>query len=133
MKAVGSSVTRGLNIGSKVTACDNSGAKIVQIVSVKGFKAIKGKLAFAGVGDQVTVAVITGKVDIVHKVMPAVVVRQKKMYRRADGLRVCFEDNAVVVLKDEKGNPKGTTVKGPVAKEACVRFPNIAKIASVIV
>jgi large subunit ribosomal protein L14 len=46
---------------------------------------------------------------------------------------VSFEDNAAVVLKDDKGNPKGTLIKGAVAKEACERWPGIAKLASVIV
>jgi large subunit ribosomal protein L14 len=45
---------------------------------------------------------------------------------------VAFEDNAVVVLKDDKGNPKGTQVKGPVAREILERWPQVAKIASII-
>ena len=81
----------------------------------------------------VTVAVIKGRQDIVHTVVPAVVVRQRQEFKRADGVHVLFEDNSVVILKDEKGNPKGTILKGPVAKEACTRFPAIAKIASIIV
>ena len=61
------------------------------------------------------------------------VVRQKKEYRRPDGTRIKFEDNAAVVLKDEKGNPKGTMLKGAIAKEACDRWPGIAKLASIVV
>lgn len=133
MKSVKSSVTRALGVGSKVPTCDNSGAKIVRIVAVKGHKTLKGRIPAAGVGDMVIVAVLTGRVDMVHKVVPAVVVRQRKEYRRSDGMRVSFEDNSIVVLKDEKGNPKGTILKGAVAKEACTRFPAIAKIASIIV
>ena len=60
-------------------------------------------------------------------------VRQKKEFRRPDGMRVKFEDNAAVVLKDEKGNPKGTLLKGPIPKEVCGRWPAIAKIASVVI
>ena len=44
-----------------------------------------------------------------------------------------FEDNAAVVLKDDKGTPKGTILKGPIAKEACERWPGISKLASIIV
>ena len=66
-------------------------------------------------------------------VVPAVIVRQKKEYRRPDGTRVCFEDNAAVVLKDEKGSPKGTIFKGPIAKEAAERWPEIAKVASIVI
>lgn len=133
MKAVKSSVTRALNVGANVETCDNSGAKVVKIVAVKRHKTIKGRLAAAGVGDMVMVSVIKGRQDMVHKVVPGVVVRQRQEFRRPDGLRVSFEDNSIVVLKDEKGNPKGTILKGAVAKEACTRFPAIAKIASIIV
>jgi len=66
-------------------------------------------------------------------VVPAIVVRQKKEYKRPDGMRIKFEDNAVAVLKDEKGNPKGTLFKGPIAKEAADRWPAVGKIASIIV
>ena len=53
--------------------------------------------------------------------------------RRITGMMIKFEDNAVVVLKDEKGNPKGTIFKGPIAKEVADRWPAVAKIASIIV
>lgn len=133
MKALKSSVTRALNVGASVSTCDNSGAKVVKIISVKGHNTVKGRLAAAGVGDLVKVSVIKGKADVRGKVMPAVVVRQKKEYKRADGIRVSFEDNSIVVLKDDKGNPKGTIFKGPIAKEATERWPGIAKVASIIV
>jgi large subunit ribosomal protein L14 len=63
----------------------------------------------------------------------AIVVRQKKEYRREDGTRIKFEDNAVIVCKDEKGNPKGTVFKGPIAKEATEKWPLIAKVANSII
>lgn len=133
MKAVASSVTRGLNVGSFVPTCDNSGAKAIQIVSVKGFRGQKRKIGSAGCGDLVTAAVISGKPEIRNTVVQAIIVRQRKEFRRPDGMRICFEDNAAVVLKDDKGNPKGTMVKGPIAKEAAVRYPAIAKIADMII
>jgi large subunit ribosomal protein L14 len=64
------------------------------------------------------------------EVFDAVVVRQKKPWRRNTGERVCFTDNAVVLLKDEKGNPKGTQVKGAIAREVQERWKEVAKIAS---
>jgi large subunit ribosomal protein L14 len=67
------------------------------------------------------------------QVVFAVIVRQKREYRRPDGTRVKFEDNAAVVLKDDKGNPKGTIFKGPIAKEAAGRWPAVSKVASIIV
>ena len=133
MLGLKSSVTRGLPLGCHLEACDNSGAKVVKIFSVKGHKTVKGRKPACGVGDLVQVAVKKGKPDVRKKVMFGVIVRQRKEYRRPDGMRIKFEDNAVVILKDDKGNPKGTILKGPIAKEACERFPAVAKMASIIV
>ncbi|MAF99259.1 MAG: 50S ribosomal protein L14 [Nanoarchaeota archaeon] len=133
MKAIKASMTQGLTSQSVVSTCDNSGAKLVKIISVKGSRTVKGRMPSAGIGDMVMVSVKKGKLDMRKQVVPAVVVRQRKEYRRPDGIRVKFEDNAVVVLKDEKGNPKGTIFKGPVAKEAAERWPGISKVASIIV
>jgi len=133
MQAVKANVSRGLNSGSYVATCDNSGAKILKIFGVKGHKTVKGRSPAAGVGDLVMASVKSGKPDIRKQIVMAVIVRQKKEYRRPDGTRVKFEDNAAVVLKDDKGNPKGTIFKGPIAKEACERWPGIAKLASIVV
>ena len=133
MKAIKSNVVKALPVGTYVETCDNSGAKIVKIFSVIGHKTKKGKKPAAGVGDLVMVAVKRGKPEMRKQVAFAIVVRQKKEYRRADGMRIKFEDNAVVVLKDEKGNPKGTIFKGPIAKEVADRWPAVAKIASIII
>lgn len=132
MKAVKSNVTRGLPVGANVPTCDNSGAKVIQIISVKGYKGVKRRKPGAGVGDIVRAAVKKGRPDMMKQMVYAVIVRQKKEFRRPNGLRVKFEDNAAVVLKDEKGNPKGTIFKGPVAKEATQRWPGVAKVASII-
>jgi len=130
MKSLKSKVTKGLNRGSRVDTCDNSGAKRVYIISVKGGKTVKGRYPTAGVGDLVTVSVIKGTQEMRKQVVPAVIVRQKKEYRRLDGTRIKFEDNAAVILKDPKGVPKGTIVKGPIAREVAERWPDIAKLAS---
>jgi large subunit ribosomal protein L14 len=133
MKAIKSRVIRSLPLEAYVVACDNSGAKVLKIIAVKGHKTVKGRNPAAGVGDYVMCAVKKGKPEMRKTVVPAVVVRQKKEYRRADGIRIKFEDNAVVVLKDDKGNPKGTIYKGPIAKEAAERWPAVSKVASMIV
>ncbi len=132
MKAVKSSIVKSVNVGSEVPTCDNSGAKILRIVSVKGAKTVKRRKPAAGVGDLFLASVKKGKPDMRKQVVFAVLVRVKKEFRRADGTRVKFEDNAAVVLKDDKGNPKGTIFKGPIAKEAAERWPGVAKIASII-
>ena len=133
MKAIKSRVTRGLSHGSVIPTCDNSGAKMLRIVSVKRSKTVKRRKPSAGVGDLVLASVKKGKQDMRKEVVFAIIVRQRKEYRRPDGTRIKFEDNAAVVLKDDKGNPKGTIFKGAIAKEACSRWPGIAKIASIIV
>jgi len=81
-------VTRALNVGAYLETCDNSGAKIVKLFSVKGSKTVKGRIAAAGVGDLVQVSVKKGKPDVRKKVMFGVIVRQKKEYRRPDGMRI---------------------------------------------
>ncbi len=132
MKAISARTTRSLNLGAKMIAADNSGAKIVKLVSVKKAKAKKGKQVCAKLGDWVKVSVRKGLPEMKGKVFDAVLIRQKKSYRRLTGERVAFEDNAVAILKDEKGNPKGTQIKGPVAREVMERWPSVAKIASKI-
>jgi large subunit ribosomal protein L14 len=133
MKGIKANVTRLLPVGSRIPTCDNSGAKIIEIVSVLTSKTRKGRRSSAGVGDLVTATVVSGRPDMRHKLVKAVIVRQKKEYRRPDGMRVRFEDNSAVVLKDDKGgNPKGTIFKGPIAKEAVERWPAIGKVASMV-
>ena len=120
------------NLGANLIGADNSGAKIVRIVGVKKSKAKKRKQVSAKVSDWVKVSVRKGIPDMKGKVFDAVVIRQKKSYRRLSGERVLFEDNAVAILKDEKGNPKGTQIKGPIAREVQERWPQVAKIASIV-
>jgi large subunit ribosomal protein L14 len=132
MKALSARISRGLNIGSKVFAGDNSGALIVRIVGVKRGKVVRGRQQYAKVGDWVKVSVKKGLPDMKGKVFDAIVIRQKKPYRRLSGERVAFIDNAVALLKDEKGNPKGTQIKGPVAREAAERWPSVGKVAKFV-
>ena len=133
MQALKGYVTKALNVESQVEVCDNSGAKLIKIFNVMGRKTRKGRISAAGVADLVMASVKRGRPDMRKQVVFAVIVRQKKEYRRADGMRIKFEDNAAVVLKDDKGNPKGTIFKGAIAKEVCERWPGIAKIASIVV
>lgn len=133
MKAIKASIPRAIPLGCKLEACDNSGAKILKVFGVKGMRTRKGRIAAAGIGDMVVASVVKGKPDIRKQVVFAIIVRQKKEFRRPDGMRVSFEDNAAVVLKDDKGNPKGTLFKGPIAKEAAERWPAISKVASIII
>jgi len=132
MKAIRAKIRRGLNFGSQLSCIDNTGAKIIEIISVKGYKGRRRRQASAGVGGLVKAVVKEGDVKIRKQVVWAVIVRQKKEYRRRDGMRVKFEDNAVVLV-DEEGMPRGTEVKGPIAREAVERFSSIGKIATIVV
>ncbi len=133
MQAHKARIPKAMNHGSLIETCDNSGAKVVRLISVRGSKTVEGRKPAAGIGDLMLVSVRKGNPEMRKQVVFAVLVRQKKEYRRPSGIRIKFEDNACVVLKDDKGNPKGTIFKGPIAKEASDRWPGISKVASEIV
>jgi large subunit ribosomal protein L14 len=132
MKPVKAKITRALQVGSYMNCADNSGAKILQLITVHGYKGRKRKKAGAGVGALIKAVVKEGDVKIRKQIVDAVIIRQKREYRRADGMRVSFEDNAAVLV-NEKGEPRGSMIKGPVAKEAVERFSGLGKIASIVV
>jgi len=132
MKAVGARITKSINIGAVVKATDNSGANVVRIVSIMRGKGTKRRQLAAGVADQVKVSIRKGIPEMRKQIFYAIIVRQKKEYRRLTGERISFADNAAVILKDEK-SPKGTQIKGPIAREVAERWPAVAKIASIIV
>lgn len=133
MQSLKAKITKGLNFGAKIATCDNSGAKIINIFGCKGSKTVKGRMGKAGVGDLVMASVVKGKPEMRKQTVLAIIVRQKKEYRRLDGTRIKFEDNAAVIVKDDKGNPKGTIFKGAIAKEAAERWGNLSKVARIIV
>jgi large subunit ribosomal protein L14 len=132
MKAVAARLTKGLNVGSLVNAADNSGARIVRIVGANRSKTRRGRQQYVKIGDWVRVSVRAGNPELKGQVFEAVVIRAKKPFRRYTGERVAFTDNAVALMKDEKGNPKGTQIKGPIAREVGDRYPFVAKIAKFV-
>ena len=132
MKAKQSVIPRALETGSRLSCADNTGAREVQIVSVFGYHGVRRRQPKVGLGDIATVSVKKGTPDMRKKLVRAVVIRQRKEYRRPSGLRVSFEDNAVVIV-DEKNEPKGTEIKGPVAREVAERFPKLGTMATIIV
>ena len=133
MQAIKAHMVRALPHGAEIATCDNSGAKVIRIISIIGSKTVKGRKPAGGVSDLILASVRKGSPEMRKQVVYAIIVRQKKEYRRTDGVRIKFEDNAAIVLKDEKGNPKGTIFKGAIAKEVCERWPAVAKVASIIV
>jgi large subunit ribosomal protein L14 len=115
-----------LQMQSNMTVADNSGAKVVQCIKVLGGTHRR----YAGIGDIVVVAVkeaiptSTIKKGTIEK---AVIVRLSKEYRRPDGTYIRFDDNACVII-DENKNPKGKRIFGPVARE--LRDMDFMKIVS---
>ncbi len=113
-------------VGTKLRVADNSGAKIAECIRVRGGY----RKRYGHVGDVIVLAV---KEAIPHApikksdVVKAVIVRTKKEIRRTDGTYLRFDENACVII-DDKGEPKGTRIFGPIARE--VRKRGYAKIAS---
>ena len=100
---------------SILKVADNTGAKEIMCIRCLGGSYRK----YAGVGDVIVASVKTATPGGVVKkgdVVKAVVVRTKKPIRRADGSYVRFDENAAVIIKDDK-TPKGTRIFGPVARE----------------
>ena len=132
MRAISAKVSRGIQVGTYLVCADNTGARELKVIGVLKYKGVKRRIPRAGVGDVVVVSVRKGKAELKGKVFKAVIIRQRKPYRRANGMRVCFEDNAAVLITD-RGDPKGTEIKGPVAREVGERFPMVVRIASMVV
>ena len=132
MEALKADVTQGLSKGSLITCADNTGARELKVISVSGYSGTKNRHPKAGIGDKVTVSVTKGTPEMRRQVLEAVVVRQRKSIRRPNGTRVRFEDNAAVLI-DDLDEPRGTEIKGPVAREVAERYGSIASTATMIV
>lgn len=111
---------------SKLVVADNSGAKEVLVIKVLGGT----RRRYANIGDVVVVTVKkAAPAGMVKKgdVVKAVIVRTVSGLRRVDGSYIKFDENAVVIIKDDL-NPRGTRIFGPVARE--LRDKNFMKIVS---
>lgn len=132
MKGLTSSVIKTLTTGTVMPCTDNSGAKMIYVISALRYKGTRARGPQVGVGDVVIASVRKGKPDMVKKVVKALIVRQKKELRRANGSRIIFEDNAAVLVNDDM-LPVGTEIKGVVAREIAERFPKVAAISAGVV
>lgn len=117
-----------IQLRSIINAADNSGAKKLYVITVLG----GSKRKFGGIGD-ILVCVVRGAdpngVVKDHEKVRAVLVRTRKETRRRDGSYVRFDDNAAVII-DKHGEPRGTRVLGPVARELKEKgFPKVASMA----
>lgn len=132
MKGIAGKQHRGLPLGALIPCADNSGAKVISLIDVKAYHGVARRIPAAGVGDMFIASVKKGSPEMRAKVVYAVVVRQKRPYKRADGTMVRFDDNAAVLVTPD-GEVRGSEIKGPVAREAAERWPRIASVASIIV
>jgi len=111
---------------TRLKVSDNTGARQIMCINVPGGT----RKRYATVGDIIVATVkraIPGGVVKKGDVVRAVVVRIAKQYRRPDGSYIRFDENAAVIL-DDKNNPKGTRIFGPVARE--LRDKNFMKVVS---
>jgi len=125
-------IPRTLVTGSTISCADNTGAKELRLINVVGYKGRLKRMPSACVGDMVITSVRKGNPELRRQVLPAIIVRQRKPYRRSDGTWIQFEDNAAVLATSE-GEIRGSQIRGPVAKEAAERWPRVAGAASIIV
>lgn len=110
-----------------LNVADNSGARKLMCLRVLS----TGNTRYGGIGDVIIAVVKDATPNMAVKksdVVRAVIVRTRKTLRRESGMSIRFDDNAAVLIKKEDGNPIGTRVFGPVARE--LRDKNYTKIIS---
>ena len=115
-----------IQMQSMLSVADNSGAREILTIKVLG----GSKRRYAGIGDIIVATVkqaTPGGVVKKGEVVKAVIVRTKSGARRADGSYIKFDENAAVIIRDDK-SPRGTRIFGPVARE--LRENNFMKIVS---
>ena len=112
---------------------DNTGAKVIQCFQVLGGT----RKRYAQIGEVIVATVKKAeprKIVKKHDIVRAVIIRQKRPYRRADGSYIRFDDNAAVILEAKTKEPKGGRISGPIAKELKEKgFDKIAALAEVLV
>jgi len=116
-----------------LNVADNSGAKLIQCFKVLGGT----RRRYAQIGDVIVATVKDAEPRRIvkkHEVVRAVVVRQKKNFRRKDGSYISFDDNAAVILEGKSKEPKGGRIMGPVPREIKEKgFEKIATLAAEII
>jgi large subunit ribosomal protein L14 len=122
-----------IQMKTKLKVADNTGAKVVQCIRVLG----GSKRRYGRVGDLIVAVVKEAEPrrEIKeHDIVRAVIVRTKKEIRRKDGTYVRFDDNACVIVDPKTGEPKGTRIIGPIAREVKEKgFEKVAALAEEIV
>ena len=132
MRGIAGRQTRGLPTGARLLVADNTGAKEAMLINVIGYVGTMRRNPAGGVGDMLKVSIKKGSPSTRRQMFNAIIVRQRRPFRRVDGTWVQFEDNACEIT-NEKGEVQGSDIKGPVAREAAERWPRIAATAKQII
>ena len=125
-------ITLAIPVGCQLPCCDNSGAKLLNVIAVTRVSGVLNRYPAASLSDILVCSVRKGKPELRKKTMTAVVVRQRKAWRRKDGTSIYCEENAGIILT-QKGDVKASGINGPVAKECADLWPKIATLASSVV
>ena len=134
-----------LCVAATMNCADNTGAKNLYMIAVTGIGARLNRFPAGSVGDMFLCSVKKGKPELRKKVMPAVIIRQRKAIRRPEGYFLYFEGKLIIhsnlfnfcaynagVIVNVKGEMKGSGITGPVAKECAELWPKIASNAGSI-
>lgn len=121
-----------IQVGTKLNVADNTGAKVVQCFNIPGGT----RKRYAQIGEIIvgTVKKAEPRREVkTHQIVRAVIVRQKKNYRRKDGSLIRFDENACCILGEGK-NPKGNRILGPIPRELKEKgFDKIINLAQEVV
>ncbi|MDE1871290.1 MAG: uL14 family ribosomal protein [Candidatus Micrarchaeota archaeon] len=133
MKGLSTKISRVMVPGTVLRCADNSGARTLMIINRIGKGGgRKGRYSRSGLGDVVIASVKSGTPQYVKKKVRVMIIRQKSPIRRANGMRVRFEDNAGILVTDSN-LAVGTEVKGAMAREIVERYVKLAGIASRVI
>jgi len=105
---------------SKLKVADNTGVRVIKVLSIRGYQKGGGHQRFGRLGDIVSASVQSALPQSSiseHEKIHAVIVRTKKEMRRKDGTYIRFDDNAAVIIDLKNKLPMGTRILGPVARE----------------
>jgi len=122
-----------IQLRTMLKVIDNTGAKIIQCFQVTG----SSRKRYAQIGEMIVATVKVAeprRIVKTHEVVRALVVRQKKNFKRSDGSYIRFDDNAAVILEGKTKEPKGGRITGPVPREIKEKgFEKIANLAEEII
>ena len=144
-------ITNSLPVACVMNCADNTGAKNLHMIACVGIGSKLNRFPAGSAGDMFLASVKKGKPELRKKVLPAVIIRQRKCYRRREGYQLYFEgkyrierhifflltiipllDNAGVIV-NPKGEMRGSAITGPVAKECADLWPKISGHAGSII